>query len=623
MSTNNNKAPTSQSSDKSATTESKLNDNENTETETKTDENNEEKPKMTLKPPQPKIENKVSTIDRVVPSVKYPKSLPLPHDVLFNEDKTINLPKLQEHFFAEGRLNHDDVIEIVKMAAEILEKEPTLIQVEAPITVCGDTHGQFYDLIKIFENDIGGNPANTNYLFLGDYVDRGYFSMEVIIYLYACKINYPNTFFLLRGNHECRHLTEYFTFKEECLHKYSEEVYDFITESFNALPLAALMNGKFLCIHGGLSPDIKTLDDIANIDRFKEPPSSGPMCDLLWSDPMEEFSPEIREHFVPNDVRGCSYLYSYRAVCSFLQKNKLLSVIRAHEAQNAGYKMHLQNDATGFPSVITLFSAPNYLDAYNNKGAVLRYENNVMNIRQFTCSPHPYWLPNFMDVFTWSMPFVSEKVAEMLLVLLNLCNDEEAEKNENAQTVKDTSEEEKRRQMLRAKVKSVSKMMRMFSLLRQERETIMMIKSFSPSRKIPQGLLTEGKDALKKALGDFAQARKMDLINEKRPPILDRVNSRGELLRMNSRGELFRINSKGDLFRSNSYADLKPPQGPQETIKITECHEQNITTNNINPNSITTNENNSNEQLQQQQQQQQQQQPPTTTSTTTQTEVAK
>eukprot|EP01133_Synstelium_polycarpum_P010589 gene10589-12321_t len=366
---------------------------------------------------------KLSTVDRVVSSVKYPKSEPLAHNVLFNPDKTINLPKLQEHFFHEGRLFHDDVIEIVKMAADILEKEPTLVCVEAPITG---------------------------------------------------------------------------------LHKYSEEIYDFITESFNALPLAALMNGKFLCIHGGLSPDIKTL----------------------------------------------------------------LSVIRAHEAQNAGYKMHLQNDATGFPSVITLFSAPNYLDAYNNKGAVLRYENNVMNIRQFNCSPHPYWLPNFMDVFTWSMPFVSEKVAEMLLVLLNLCDDEEAEKKE-AETKDVDVEAEQRKQMLRAKVRSVSKMMRMFSILRQERETIMMIKSFTPARKIPQGLLSEGKDALKRALGDFAKARKMDLVNEKRPPLIDRVNSRGELLRMNSRGELFRINSKGDLFRSTSFADLKVPQGPQETIQIT------------------------------------------------------
>lgn len=165
-----------------------------------------------------------------------------------------------------------------------------------------------------------------------------------------------------------------------------------------------------------------------------------------------------------------------------------------------------------------------------------------------------------MDVFNWSMPFISEKVAEMLLVLLNLCDDEEAEKNEHKDII-NKEEDEKKRQLLRANVKSVSKM-RMFSLLRQEQETIMMIKSFSPSRKITQGLLTEGKDALKKALGDFAQAHKMDLINEKRPPMLDRVNSRGEL---------FRINSKGDSFRSNSYADLKPLNRPQETIKITEC----------------------------------------------------
>ncbi|GAM24058.1 hypothetical protein SAMD00019534_072330 [Acytostelium subglobosum LB1] len=512
---------------------------------------------------------KLPTVDRVVSTVKYPRAEPLDHNVLFNPDNTINLVKLQEHFYNEGRLHHIDIKEIVERAAEILEKEPTLVCVDAPITVCGDVHGQFYDLIKIFESDIGGNPATTNYLFLGDYVDRGYFSMEVILYLYSCKINYPKTFHMLRGNHECRHLTDYFTFKEECLHKYSEEIYDFITESFNALPLAALMNGKFLCVHGGLSPDIKNLDDINNIDRFKEPPSTGPMCDLLWADPMEEFNADVREHFVPNEVRGCSYSYSYRAVCAFLQNNKLLSVIRAHEAQNTGYKMHLQNDATGFPAVITLFSAPNYLDAYNNKGAVLRYENNVMNIRQFNSSPHPYWLPNFMDVFSWSMPFVSEKVAEMLLVLLNLCDDEEAERQESTKVV--DVEEEKRKQMLRAKVRSVSKIMRMFTILRQERETIMMIKSFTPSRTIPQGLLTEGPDALKKALGDFAKARRMDLVNEKRPPVLDRVNSRGELLRMNSRGELFRINSRGELFRSNSYADLKPPTGPQETIHVTEA----------------------------------------------------
>lgn len=100
---------------------------------------------------------------------------------------------------------------------------------------------------------------------------------------------------------------------------------------------------------------------------------------------------------------------SYQAACQFLERNNLLSIIRAHEAQDAGYRMYRKTKSTGFPSVMTIFSAPNYLDVYNNKAAVLKYESNVMNIRQFNCTPHPYWLPNFMDVFTWSLPFVGEK----------------------------------------------------------------------------------------------------------------------------------------------------------------------------------------------------------------------
>lgn len=475
--------------------------------------------------------NTISTQERVIKEVQAPAMVP-PTDEQFWSKVDPSKPDiafLKNHFYREGRLTEDQALFIIERASELLRQEPNLLEIDAPITVCGDIHGQYYDLMKLFE--IGGNPADTRYLFLGDYVDRGYFSIECVLYLWSLKIWYPDTLFLLRGNHECRHLTDYFTFKLECKHKYSDRIYEACMDSFCSLPLAAIMNKQFLCIHGGLSPELHTLDDIRAINRFREPPTQGLMCDLLWADPLEENDKPSTESFVHNHVRGCSYFFTYQAACQFLERNNLLSIIRAHEAQDAGYRMYRKTKTTGFPSVMTIFSAPNYLDVYNNKAAVLKYESNVMNIRQFNCSPHPYWLPNFMDVFTWSMPFVGEKIADMLIAILSICSKEELEEDEEEDAViaapaprkgevAKGSEKEERRKAIRNKILAVGRMSRVFSLLREESERISELKSISGTSRLPAGSLASGVEGIKLAITNFDDARKSDIENERLPPEL-------------------------------------------------------------------------------------------------------
>lgn len=260
------------------------------------------------------------------------------------------------------------------------------------------------------------------------------------------------------------------------------------------------------------------------------------MCDILWADPLEDFGQEKKpDHFEHNHVRGCSFFFSYPAACSFLERNNLLSIIRAHEAQDAGYRMYRKTRTTGFPSVMTIFSAPNYLDVYNNKAAVLKYENNVMNIRQFNCTPHPYWLPNFMDVFTWSLPFVGEKITDMLIAILNICSKDELQE-ETPSSVgpsspplanMDPESAEFKRRAIKNKILAIGRLSRVFQVLREESEKVTELKYASGGR-LPAGTLMLGSEGIKQAIRSFEDARKVDLQNERLPPTHDEVRKSNE-----------------------------------------------------------------------------------------------
>ncbi|KAI0338315.1 Metallo-dependent phosphatase [Trametopsis cervina] len=504
-------------------------------------------------PPPPRASTPERIRERQVKSVPLPYSHRPRDEDFYVRDRMHGAMKpnpelVKDHFLHEGRLTQEQALFILKETTELMRREPNMLNLNGPITVCGDIHGQYYDLMKAFE--IGGKFSETNYLFLGDYVDRGSFGIECLLYLYTLKLWYPAQLALLRGNHECRHLTGFFTFRRECMHKYSAEVYEACVASFEALPVAALIDGKFFCVHGGISPDLNHLTDLDRLNRFTEPASSGLLCDLLWADPIHDYGneqpsienpqgvPMLPPLFAPNTVRGCSFNFTYAAVCKFLERNSLLGMFRGHEVQDLGYTMHRKTPTKKFPSIITVFSAPNYLDVYHNKGAVIKYKNKNITIRQFNASSHPYWLPNFMDAFTWSLPFVGAKITDMLLAVLAVCSEEELEgtgsvgdDDDDTRTIASTqSEVEQRRKEIKSKIMAVGKMQRIFQLLREEAEnaTELMTTDASPPDTPPGawpgGFQPGGPDALgvhvnavRKNIRSFNDARSADIANERLP----------------------------------------------------------------------------------------------------------
>ncbi|KAI3414248.1 hypothetical protein GPALN_011706 [Globodera pallida] len=260
-------------------------------------------------------------------------------------------------------LTEQEVKVLCAKAREILLQEGNVQRIDAPVTVCGDVHGQFHDLMELFR--VGGQVPDTNYLFLGDFVDRGFYSVETFLLLLALKVRYPDRMMLIRGNHESRQITQVYGFYDECFRKYgSAVVWRCCTEVFDCLSLSAVINGRIFCVHGGLSPSIETIDQIRTIDRKQEVPHDGPMCDLLWSDPEESVGYGV-------SPRGAGYLFGSDVVKTFCEKNGIEMIARAHQLVMEGYKWHFNE------TVLTVWSAPNYCYRCGNVAAILELDEQL------------------------------------------------------------------------------------------------------------------------------------------------------------------------------------------------------------------------------------------------------
>jgi serine/threonine-protein phosphatase PP1 catalytic subunit len=295
-------------------------------------------------------------------------------EITFNVDKALaSLLAItdKEEKDLKSHFSESDLKNLCETAQKLILEQPALLELDAPINIVGDVHGQFKDVLRMFT--LCGAPATTNpYLFLGDYIDRGTQGIETVCLLLAYKCKFPCNFFLLRGNHEDPSINRIYGFFDECKRRYSASVWTTINEVLNTLPVAAIIGERMFCVHGGISPELMApnvgLESILEIERGPKcnVPDTGLLCDFLWADPDPDLSGWAE------NARGVSYCFGQDVVDDFLEKFDFDLIVRAHQVVEDGYEFFAGRQ------LVTLFSAPNYCGEFDNSAAIMTVSDGLV-----------------------------------------------------------------------------------------------------------------------------------------------------------------------------------------------------------------------------------------------------
>eukprot|EP00755_Sulcionema_specki_P005803 Sspe_Gene.33764::Locus_16454_Transcript_1_2_Confidence_0.667_Length_4396::g.33764::m.33764/K04348/PPP3C, CNA; serine/threonine-protein phosphatase 2B catalytic subunit len=397
-------------------------------------------------------------------------------DEVFPSSSTAPDPNKLQQAFLDGRPCSPELFKkIISAGAALMMSQPAGVRIDAPnVVVVGPVRGQLYDLLHALNgvalgrvSSVGDGPIpetcrhpvspippETNILVLGDMIDGGAYSSQVLLLLLSLKLAHPTQVFLLCGRRETTtqdwgNKGHSILLQHELKQRYktvpganAEELWKSCEEVFLALPLAAVVQGKYWCACGGIGPTLHGLEDFRRVDRLHDSRSQGMLCDVVWSDPMDEEDEELHSQalFIHNYEKGCSFNYSYNAVMQFLQDNGLMAIIRSvsfpdsrevlpqvtrqshntsgrpwhyqYSYYDPGFRLYRRSPLNNFPVTIGLFSAPRFCGQNENKGAVLVIKDGLIDIRQFPSVPSPFVLPKMQNALQWLIPFVADRARD-------------------------------------------------------------------------------------------------------------------------------------------------------------------------------------------------------------------